>query len=117
MDRVLQKDVVDQLAARFRELGFEVRHSRPAWISQWFYERSLTSQYQSPLIKLIAQAKTLADREGLMVSMYSTVYVDDIREIKEENPFESMMSRFDRAAQLLDLDPDLYAVLRFLIAS
>jgi len=47
-----------------------------------------------------------------MVSMYSTTYVDDIREIKEENPFESMMSRFDRAAQLLSLDPDLYAVLR-----
>ncbi|HKY44106.1 MAG TPA: Glu/Leu/Phe/Val dehydrogenase [Pyrinomonadaceae bacterium] len=47
-----------------------------------------------------------------MVSMYSSIYVDDIREIKEENPFESMMSRFDRAAQLLDLDPDLYAVLR-----
>src|SRR5689334_12665348 len=38
--------------------------------------------------------------------------VDDIREIKESNPFESMMSRFDRAAQLLELDPDLYAVLR-----
>src|SRR5688572_25799497 len=47
-----------------------------------------------------------------MVSMYSTSYVDDIREIKEENPFESMMSRFDRAAHLLALDPDLYAVLR-----
>ena len=47
-----------------------------------------------------------------MPGMYSTQYVDDIREIKEENPFESMMSRFDRAAQLLDLDPDLYAVLR-----
>lgn len=47
-----------------------------------------------------------------MSSMYSTIYVDDIREIKEENPFESMMSRFDRAAQLLNLDPDLYAVLR-----
>lgn len=47
-----------------------------------------------------------------MVSMYSSTYVDDIREIKEENPFESMMSRFDRAAQLLELDPDLYAVLR-----
>jgi glutamate dehydrogenase (NAD(P)+) len=47
-----------------------------------------------------------------MVSMPSTVYVDDIREIKEENPFESMMSRFDRAAQLLNLDPDLYAVMR-----
>ena len=38
--------------------------------------------------------------------------VDDIREIKEDNPFESMMSRFDRAAQLLDLDSDLYAVMR-----
>ena len=47
-----------------------------------------------------------------MTSMYSTSYVDDIREIKEQNPFESMMSRFDRAAQLLDLDPDLYAVMR-----
>lgn len=38
--------------------------------------------------------------------------VDDTRQIKEDNPFESMMSRFDRAAQLLDLDPDLYAVMR-----
>src|SRR2546426_1668622 len=42
----------------------------------------------------------------------TTALVDDIREIKEDNPFESMMSRFDRAAQLLSLDPDLYAVMR-----
>ncbi len=42
----------------------------------------------------------------------SNAMVDDAREIKEENPFESMMSRFDRAAQLLNLDPDLYAVMR-----
>src|SRR5437660_1679914 len=41
-----------------------------------------------------------------------TALVDDIREIKEDNPFESMMSRFDRAAQLLNLNPDLYAVMR-----
>src|SRR6186997_2248130 len=47
-----------------------------------------------------------------MCSMPNAVYVDDIREIKEANPFESMMSRFDRAAQLLNLDPDLYAVMR-----
>jgi glutamate dehydrogenase (NAD(P)+) len=47
-----------------------------------------------------------------MASLQSTSYVDDIREIKEENPFESMMSRFDRAAQLLNLDADLYAVMR-----
>jgi glutamate dehydrogenase (NAD(P)+) len=46
------------------------------------------------------------------MSTIFTSYVDDIREIKEENPFESMMSRFDRAAQLLNLDPDLYTVLR-----
>ena len=42
----------------------------------------------------------------------STALVDDIKEIKEANPFESMMSRFDRAAQLLNLDADLYAVMR-----
>src|SRR5260221_11127710 len=32
--------------------------------------------------------------------------------LHEENPFEAMMSRFDRAAQLLDLEPALYKVLR-----
>jgi glutamate dehydrogenase (NAD(P)+) len=39
-------------------------------------------------------------------------FVDDPKFIREENPFESMMSRFDHAAQLLQLDPDLYRVLR-----
>ena len=38
--------------------------------------------------------------------------MDDPRRIKEENPFESMMERFDRAAKLLNLNPDLYAVMR-----
>jgi glutamate dehydrogenase (NAD(P)+) len=38
--------------------------------------------------------------------------MDDPRRIREENPFESMMERFDRAAQLLNLNPDLYAVMR-----
>jgi glutamate dehydrogenase (NAD(P)+) len=38
--------------------------------------------------------------------------VDDLMQIREENPFESMMSRFDHAAKLLRLDPDLYKVLR-----
>ena len=41
--------------------------------------------------------------------------VDDMRRFKgtdEKNPFEAMSERFDRAAQLLGLDPDLYAVLR-----
>jgi glutamate dehydrogenase (NAD(P)+) len=41
-----------------------------------------------------------------------SAFVDDIREVKEDNPFESMMERFDHAAQLLNLDPDLYKVLR-----
>ena len=33
--------------------------------------------------------------------------MDDPRRFKEDNPFESMMARFDRAAKLLDLNPDL----------
>ena len=40
---------------------------------------------------------------------------DETRRFKstdEKNPFEAMSERFDRAAQLLGLDPDLYAVLR-----
>src|SRR5436305_6385893 len=57
-------------------------------------------------------SKRKEHRRFHMSSMISTVFVDDIREIKEQNPFESMMSRFDRAAQLLNLDSDLYAVMR-----
>nr|MCU0649477.1 Glu/Leu/Phe/Val dehydrogenase [Gemmatimonadaceae bacterium] len=30
----------------------------------------------------------------------------------DENPFEGMMSRFDRAAELLDLEPGIYKILR-----
>src|SRR5215472_8473139 len=37
---------------------------------------------------------------------------DKDRFLNEENPFEAMMSRFDRAADLLDLEPGLYKVLR-----
>ncbi len=32
--------------------------------------------------------------------------------LNEDNPFEAMMLRFDRAAELLDLEPGLYKVLR-----
>jgi len=38
--------------------------------------------------------------------------MDDPRRIREENPFESMMERFDRAAKLLNLNQDLYNVMR-----
>jgi glutamate dehydrogenase (NAD(P)+) len=41
------------------------------------------------------------------------VYVDDPKEIKEDNPFESMMQRFDEAARLLNLDPNIYKILRW----
>src|SRR4051812_39608968 len=37
---------------------------------------------------------------------------DKDRFLNEENPFEAMMQRFDKAAQLLDLEPGLYKVLR-----
>jgi glutamate dehydrogenase (NAD(P)+) len=42
-----------------------------------------------------------------------SAYVDDAKEIKEENPFESMMHRFDEAARLLKLDPNIYKILRW----
>jgi glutamate dehydrogenase (NAD(P)+) len=38
--------------------------------------------------------------------------MDDPRRIREDNPFESMMERFDRAAKLLNLNQDLYNVMR-----
>ncbi|HVZ47679.1 MAG TPA: Glu/Leu/Phe/Val dehydrogenase [Gemmatimonadaceae bacterium] len=37
---------------------------------------------------------------------------DKDRFLSEDNPFEGMMSRFDRAAELLDLEPGIYKVLR-----
>ena len=40
---------------------------------------------------------------------------DEMRRFKgsdEKNPFEAMSERFDKAAQLLGLDADLYAVMR-----
>lgn len=36
-----------------------------------------------------------------------------IKQIKEENPFESMMQRFDEAAHHLNLDPNIYKILRW----
>ena len=40
------------------------------------------------------------------------VQPDKDRFLDEENPFEAMMSRFDKAAEFLDLEPGLYKVLR-----
>lgn len=37
---------------------------------------------------------------------------DKDRFLNEENPFEAMMTRLDRAAELLDLEPGIYKVLR-----
>ncbi|HKG21114.1 MAG TPA: Glu/Leu/Phe/Val dehydrogenase [Blastocatellia bacterium] len=42
-----------------------------------------------------------------------SAFVDDAKEIKEDNPFESMMQRFDEAARLLKLDPNVYTILRW----
>src|SRR3989441_4048745 len=45
---------------------------------------------------------------------YTTLFRSPDKEtfLAEENPFEAMMERFDHAAQLLNLDPGLYKVLR-----
>ena len=42
----------------------------------------------------------------------SIVRPDKDRFLNEENPFEAMMFRFDRAAELLDLEPGIYKILR-----
>ncbi len=40
-------------------------------------------------------------------------FVDDAKIIREDNPFESMMQRFDEAAARLHLDPNIYKILRW----
>ncbi len=48
----------------------------------------------------------------LLLPTNTIVRPDKDRFLHEENPFEAMMSRFDRAAELLDLEPGIYKVLR-----
>ncbi|MDP1891697.1 MAG: Glu/Leu/Phe/Val dehydrogenase [Gemmatimonadaceae bacterium] len=48
----------------------------------------------------------------LLLPTNTIVHPDKDRFLHEENPFEAMMARFDRAADLLDLEPGLYKVLR-----
>lgn len=46
------------------------------------------------------------------LSTHKIVHPDKDPVLTEENPFDSMMSRFDRAADLLHLEPGIYKVLR-----
>jgi glutamate dehydrogenase (NAD(P)+) len=48
----------------------------------------------------------------LRLPTHKIVRPDKDRFLDEDNPFEAMMSRFDHAAELLDLEPGLYKVLR-----
>ena len=48
----------------------------------------------------------------LRLPTHTIVKPDKDTFLNEENPFEAMMLRFDRAAELLDLEPGLYKVLR-----
>jgi glutamate dehydrogenase (NAD(P)+) len=48
----------------------------------------------------------------LRLPTHTIVRPDKDTFLNEENPFEAMMLRFDRAAELLDLEPGLYRVLR-----
>ncbi|HXC25188.1 MAG TPA: Glu/Leu/Phe/Val dehydrogenase [Gemmatimonadaceae bacterium] len=48
----------------------------------------------------------------LRLPTHKIVRPDKDRFLDEENPFEAMMSRFDRAAELLDLEPGIYKILR-----
>src|SRR5665213_4283807 len=46
------------------------------------------------------------------LSTSQIVHPDKDPVLNEENPFDSMMSRFDRAAELLNLEPGIYKILR-----
>ena len=48
----------------------------------------------------------------LRLPTHSIVRPDKDTFLNEDNPFEAMMSRFDRAAELLDLEAGLYKILR-----
>jgi glutamate dehydrogenase (NAD(P)+) len=48
----------------------------------------------------------------LRLPTHKIVRPDKDRFLDEVNPFEAMMSRFDRAAELLDLEPGIYKILR-----
>lgn len=48
----------------------------------------------------------------LRLPTHKIVRPDKDRFLNEDNPFEAMMSRFDRAAELLDLEPGIYKILR-----
>jgi glutamate dehydrogenase (NAD(P)+) len=48
----------------------------------------------------------------LRLPTHRIVQPDKDRFLNEANPFEAMMARFDRAAELLDLEPGIYKVLR-----
>jgi glutamate dehydrogenase (NAD(P)+) len=46
------------------------------------------------------------------LSTHKIVHPDKDPVLNEEKPFDAMMSRFDRAAELLDLEPGIYKILR-----
>jgi glutamate dehydrogenase (NAD(P)+) len=54
-------------------------------------------------------ATTTRDPEGTAQDVLGR---DKDPQLDEDNPFEAMMARFDYAAELLDLDPGIYRVLR-----
>src|ERR1035437_8179691 len=56
--------------------------------------------------------KTTRMAPDLLLPTHTIMRPDKDRFLSEENPFEAMMSRFDRAAELLDLEPGIYKVLR-----
>jgi glutamate dehydrogenase (NAD(P)+) len=65
----------------------------------------------------LAHAELRYDYTGIMatdirIPAHKLVRPDKDRFLDEENPFEAMMSRFDKAAELLDLEPGMYKVLR-----
>jgi hypothetical protein len=86
------------------------RVDAPTW-TRWSFTPSLhVTVNHEPATDCPAHSNIMST--DLRLSTAKIVRPDKDRFLNEDNPFEDMMSRFDRAAELLDLEPGLYKILR-----
>jgi PP-loop superfamily ATP-utilizing enzyme len=92
MDRVLT-EVYLKACASFPRAWLQICDARSTRVSLWFYERNVTRQTDSIYYKISFSNSLFCESSFSALWRYPMAvwhhYVDDIREIKEQNPFES----------------------------
>jgi hypothetical protein len=99
------------VAAELMRLG-----GRPAIVMRGYgADEPLVHRRLNPDVPVYVNADRVAGAREAAAGGATVVVLDDAivlpdkdRFLNEENPFEAMMSRFDRAAELLDLEPGIY---------